>query len=274
MRFAQSSFVYYNYSLSYAIRDLHALGYDGIEIWAGRPHMYRNDLDEELGGIKQLLEIYGMKVCNLIPAQFRYPSILCSENEVVRKDSVEYIKTAVDSAVKVGSPSISLCPGMVLFDGNTTQGWKQLLRSFKEIEHYAETKDILLLIEPAHRFETNLILTIDDCIKMIMELESERFGILLDTGHCHVNGEDFREIIPKCSEFPLHIHLDDNSGNSDSHLLPGEGTVDFTGLAESLKEIHYKGFISAELGMAYVMDPHAACKKTIETLNSLFPKET
>ena len=101
MRFAQSSAVYFNYSLQYAIKDLYSLGYDGIEIWGGRPHMYRNDLDEQLDGIKDLLKQYNMKTCNFIQAQFRYPTVLCSENEVVRKDSVAYIKTAIDNAIKL-----------------------------------------------------------------------------------------------------------------------------------------------------------------------------
>jgi len=41
INFSQSSAVYINYSLEYAIQDLHNLGYDGIEIWGGRPHMYK-----------------------------------------------------------------------------------------------------------------------------------------------------------------------------------------------------------------------------------------
>ena len=57
MKFAQSSAVYFNYSLQYAIKDLYSSGYDGIEIWGGRPHMYRNDLDEQLDEIKDLLNL-------------------------------------------------------------------------------------------------------------------------------------------------------------------------------------------------------------------------
>ena len=60
MKFAQSSAVYYNYSLKYAIQDLGRIGYDGIEIWGGRPHMYRQDLDEQLTDILSLLEKYDL----------------------------------------------------------------------------------------------------------------------------------------------------------------------------------------------------------------------
>ena len=270
MRFAQSSAVYFNYSLQHAIKDLHALGYDGIEIWGGRPHMYRHDLDEQMGEIVALLRECEMEVCNFIPAQFRYPSVLCSDNEAVRADSVAYIKDAMDNAVKVGSPAVSLCPGMTLFDRDVAAGWKQLARSLSEIAEYNHDKGLQLLIEPAHRFETNLILTIEDCLRMIDELKSDSFGVLLDTGHCHVNGEAFEQVIPLCKGRSLHIHLDDNNGDSDAHLIPGKGGVDFAALAEALREIDYDGFVSAELGGAYIMDPTAACAKTLPILREMF----
>ena len=270
MKFAQSSAIYFNYSLQHAIKDLHSLGYDGIEIWGGRPHMYRHDLDEQMDEIVALLRECDMEVCNFIPAQFRYPSVLCSDNEAVRADSVAYIKDAMDNAVKVGSPAVSLCPGMTLFDRDVTAGWKQLARSLKEIEQYNRDKGLQLLIEPAHRFETNLILTVEDCLRMIDELKSDSFGVLLDTGHCNVNGENFRQAIGRCKGLPLHIHLDDNSGDSDAHLIPGQGNVDFAALAEALDEIDYDGFISAELGGAYIMDPTAACAETLPILREMF----
>ncbi|MBM4761131.1 sugar phosphate isomerase/epimerase family protein [Bacillus sp. B15-48] len=272
MKFAQSSAVYFNYSLQYAIRDLHELGYQGIEIWGGRPHMFMHDFDEQMDELVSLLKELDMKVCNFIPAQFRYPSILCSENEMVRKQSVEYIQIAIDNAIKVGSPSVSLCPGMVLFDQDKNKGWDQLVKSLKEIDEYADGKEIQLLIEPAHQFETNLILTVEDGMRMLDVLQSDRFGILLDSGHAHLNGEDFNEIMKLCKGVPLHIHIDDNFGDFDAHLIPGKGNVNLAALFEALYEDNYDGFVSAELGPGYIMAPTSACKETLDYLKSMSKK--
>jgi protein FrlC len=122
-----------------------------------------------------------------------------------------------------------------------------------------------------HRFESNLILTIDDGLRMIDELKSDRFGILLDTGHCHVNGEDLSSAVLKCRGVPLHIHIDDNNGDFDSHLIPGRGTIDFGALRKALSEIGYNGYVSAELGGMYITDPVSACEKTLEFLRRTFP---
>ena len=121
-----------------------------------------------------------------------------------------------------------------------------------------------------NKMEDEGILTIEDCLKMLDELKSDKFGILLDTGHCNINGENFEEIIPKCKGLPFHIHLDDNNGDSDSHLIPGKGNADYKGLVCALKEINYSGYISAELSAAYCMNPTSACRETLTFLKDVF----
>jgi len=262
MRFSQSSFVYFNYPLQEAIRRLHEHGYQGIEVWGGRPHMYRHDLDDQLDEITALLDRFGMNVSNFVPAQFRYPSILCSLNETVRRDSVAYIQDAIDNALKLGAPHVSLCPGMTLYGQDLEDGWAQLRKSVEELLDYAAGKDVELLIEPAHQYESTLILTVDDGLRMIEEIGSHQLGILLDTGHAHLNGEDLAEDVRKLADVPLHIHIDDNDGESDQHLVPGDGSIDFEPFAAALEAIDYQGFISAELGFGYTFDPDPAVERT------------
>ena len=270
MKFAQSSFVYLNYPLPEAIRRLHRYGYQGIEVWGGRPHVYRHDLDDQLDDIAAQLDRLGMTVSNFIPAQFRYPSILCSLNETVRRDSVRYIQDAIDNAVRLGSPYVSLCPGMTLAGEDLDRGWAQLRQSIIELLDYAAATDLVLLIEPAHKAESTLILTVEDGRRMIDDIGSERLGILLDTGHAHVNGEQLAEVALGLKQVPLHIHIDDNHGDSDAHLIPGEGNIDFGPFVQALKEIDYQGFVAAELGFQYTLDPDPAVKQTRAVLGQLF----
>jgi len=270
MKFSQSSFVYFNYPLQAAIRRLHQYGYQGIEVWGGRPHAYRRDLDDELDEIIALLDRFEMTVPNFVPAQFRYPSILCSLSETIRRDSVRYIQDAIDNALRLGAPYVSLCPGMTLFGQDLAKGWTQLRKSFMELLDYTEGKDLVLLIEPAHAAESTLILTVEDGLRMIGEIGSERLGILLDTGHANVNGEDLADVVTRLKDVPFHIHIDDNHGDSDAHLIPGEGNIDFEPFVRALKEINYQGIVSAELGFQYTPDPDTAVEKTYAVLSKMF----
>jgi protein FrlC len=269
-RFAQSSFVYLNYPLQEAIRRLHRFGYQGIEIWGGRPHLYRHDLDAELDSIKALLDQFEMTVPNFIPAQFRYPTILCSSNESVRRDSVRYIEDAIDNALKIGAPSVSLCAGMTLYGESIDQGWANLRQSIIELIDYTDQTNLRLLIEPAHQAESTLILTIADGLRMIREIKSERLGICLDTGHAHLNHEDLAQIVRDLRGVPLHIHIDDNRGDSDAHLMPGEGRIDYKPFVRALREMSYPGFVSAELGFQYTLEPDVAVTQTHRAMRQMF----
>lgn len=270
MIFAQSSFVYFNYHLLDAIERLHRAGYGGIEIWGGRPHAYRSDLDDQVSRINETLDKCEMVVPNFVPAQFRYPSILCSMNESVRRDSVAYIKHAVDNAVKFRAKTVSVCPGMTLAGEDLDACRNQLKQSLVEILDHADKAGISILIEPAHEWETTLVLTVRDALDLIGEIGSERLGVLLDTGHLHVNGEDQAEAVRACRDVPLHIHIDDNNGDSDAHMVPGRGGIDFGPFAEALKEIDYRGAVSAELGFQYTLKPDGPVKETMDFLRSTF----
>ena len=211
-----------------------------------------------------------MSVPNFIPAQFRYPSILCSMNETVRSDSVAYIEDAIRNASVLGSRHVSLCPGMTLVGEDLDRGWAQLRKSFIELLDHTKGTDVVLLIEPAHRFESTLILTVAHGLRMIEEIGSDRLGILLDTGHASVNGEDLAAVVRSLQGIPYHIHIDDNFGDSDAHLIPGDGGIDFEPFAAALRETGYQGAVSAELGFQYVFDPDPAVEKTLRALQASF----
>jgi protein FrlC len=183
---------------------------------------------------------------------------------------VRYIQDAIDNALRLGAPYVSLCPGMTLFGEDPDKGWAQLRKSFMELLDYTGGKDLVLLIEPAHAAESTLILTVEDGLRMMEEIGSERLGILLDTGHANVNGEDLAEVVASLKDVPFHIHMDDNHGDSDAHLIPGGGSIDFAPFVKALKEINYQGFVSAELGFQYTPDPDSAVEKTYAVLSKMF----
>ncbi len=78
-------------------------------------------------------------------------------------------------------------------------------------------------------------------------------GMILDAGHAHVHlsqsnaGMDLAEYI---RQIPFHIyevHVTDNHGSADEHLLPGKGTLDFRRLREGLELNGFDGVISLEV---------------------------
>ena len=84
---------------------------------------------------------------------------------------------------------------------------------------------------------------------MIAPLDPHIFGVCLDTGHLnlHEDRDPYRFIISAGNR--LHaLHIADNEGASDQHLMPfGRGSVDFSAVVKGLREIGYEGLFNYEI---------------------------
>jgi fructoselysine 3-epimerase len=264
IRLSLSSFVYLNYPLTEAIQRMARAGYAGIDIWGGRPHAYRHDLSQaETAELRRLMESLNLGVASLIPAQFRYPTCLCSPYEAIRQDSVAYIQDSLQTASALGAPVVSVCPGHSLFGQPTAAAWDCLKASLDEICRFARRYSIRIAIEPADRYETDLIQTTAQALRMIDEVGHDNLGVVLDTGHAQVVGELVGEALSMAKDRLFHIHVDDNQGLRDQHLVPGQGTFDFAGFCQALERIGYQGYLGVELGWDYTVDPDPAVHQAI-----------
>lgn len=271
MKTSVSTFVYFNYPLEEAIRRIARAGYNGVDIWGGRPHAYRKDLnDQEKKSLRRLLDDLNLAVPSFIPAQFRYPTCLCSSNEVIRRDSVAYIKDSIETAVALGASVVSVCPGHSLHGQGREDAWRRLCMSLDELCDFAAKHGVRLAIEPADRYETDLVQTTDDALRLLRELGYNNLGVVLDAGHCQLVGESPSNAVRKLGSALFHVHIDDNFGQRDQHLVPGEGNVDFASFIAALDEVAYDGFLAVELGWDYTVDPDPAVRGSIAYLESLF----
>ena len=82
----------------------------------------------------------------------------------------------------------------------------------------------------------------DPCIiaDLVKEVDSPYFGWCFDVGHAWSSGFA-PDVVRQCSVAPLSLHIQDNHGNGDEHLIPGDGTIDFDLFFTALKEAGYHG---------------------------------
>ena len=268
MKYSLSSLVYSNYLLKDAILAIARVGYDGIDIWGGRQQAYRDDLNSfQIAEICKILNGEGLIVPSVIPAQFRYPTSLCSPLDNIRLDSVEYIKRGIDLAVAFNSPIVSICPGHTVFGQSIRDGYVRLFDSIIRICEYAEQFSIKIALEPADKYETDIISDVYGGKELAREINKDNFGIVLDTGHEHVVGNEIGKSIRDLEDKLFHFHLDDNNGIRDQHLVPGDGKIDFSGFIEAVNGLDNKEMIlTAELSWDYSIDPDPAAEKTLDWL--------
>jgi sugar phosphate isomerase/epimerase len=63
--------------------------------------------------------------------------------------------------------------------------------------------------------------------------------------------------------------VEDIPGRKHYHLIPGEGTMDWTGLRDSLRKIEYDKFLTVEL-YTHTADPQTAAVKSHQFLSRCF----
>ena len=114
----------------------------------------------------------------------------------------------------------------------------------KRIVEQAAEHEIAVCIENLSEEASDLELAFHEIPGLMMTL---------DLGHGELLCEKNRSLgfIEKFPERIKHVHLHDNRGGSshkdDLHLPPGEGVIDFTGLFEALRRIHYDRTVTLEL---------------------------
>ena len=59
-----------------------------------------------------------------------------------------------------------------------------------------------------------------------------------------MSGMPVGELLACCA--PLSLHIQDNHGQRDDHLLPGDGAIDWDDVTAVLKEIGYRGDVVLE----------------------------
>ena len=91
---------------------------------------------------------------------------------------------------------------------------------------------------------------IDDILYAIDKVGSDRLGVCLDTGHLNLTKTSSqREFILKAGSRLWALHIADNEGVTDQHIIPyGRGNVDFIEVARALREIDYDGIFNYEIG--------------------------
>lgn len=62
----------------------------------------------------------------------------------------------------------------------------------------------------------------------------------IDTGHAHIMHQ-VRPLIEEFGDRWAYTHINDNDGLSDRHLAPGDGTCDFSLIAQLAGEVGYSG---------------------------------
>jgi protein FrlC len=269
MKLGSATSVLIRYAIQDAVGIVAEAGFDGIDIWGGRPHIYRQDYSRaQLEGLRKSIEEKGLAVSSFMPAFYRYPHSLSSPNPVVRKDSIQYMLDCLENAVLLGAGILLVVPDHSLNGQETRDSFQRMLESVDEVAHKAAQYEIMLGLEVLHEDETDLVNTSRDAMGIIEALGHDSLGVVVDTGALNLSKESMESVLAATNGRLLQVHVNDNDGIEQQNLIPGDGTYDFEAMLALLDKHSFEGFISAELSKDFAGDPAPALRLTVKRMRA------
>ncbi len=118
------------------------------------------------------------------------------------------------------------------------------VKALKELCGYIKGTDMNICLENLFTRYTKC----EDLLALINAVGAGNLAICLDTGHLNIVAEDQADFIRKAGSHLKALHIADNEGKSDQHMMPyGKGTVKWANVAAAIKEIGYEGLFNYEI---------------------------
>ena len=117
------------------------------------------------------------------------------------------------------------------------------LDNLRTVAQYAALRGVSFALENTPRGYTREPTRL---VELMTDLGAPNVGVVIDTGHRNIVGDPV-EALRTIGEHLITLHLHDNHGEQDEHLLPGLANIDWNGVVGALDEIDYPGVFMYEL---------------------------
>ena len=251
--------------LEHCFQDAKRFGYDFIELWGGRPHAFAPDLKAgEIVDVKRLSEKYQMPVLGFTPEHNAYPYNFMIGSELQRRDAVDYLKLCLDMARELGSDYMLVSPAYAGYLAAYEEIWTRMVTTLRELTDHAEKVGVKLVVETLTPYESNAFKSANDLIELFKRIDSPYIVGMCDVVPPFVQHESIMAYIDKLGEKMYHMHIIDGDQGTDSHIVPGEGSIPLPELFKELKDVGYEKTATLELVTGYINEPRLYARRAID----------
>src|SRR3954454_2346177 len=229
-------------SIADAVRDISAVGYEGVEVFDGNlaaiadaPETFTDVLAES--GV-ELVSVY-------TGANFVYADVL--------PDEMHRIRTACELASTFGAGRLVVGGGARRAAGTTAEDYDRLGKALDSVVDLAAEHGL----EASYHPHLSTIVESPDELDRIME--RTRIAFCPDTAHLAAGGGDPAAQIRQYGDRVRHVHLKDVALEARTFLPLGQGDLDFRDILGAVREAGYDSWLVVELD-AYDGHPREAAE--------------
>jgi sugar phosphate isomerase/epimerase len=277
-KFGISTHLYHEQRLDKAhLIEIATNGFDTVEVFATRSHFDYHD-SAAVRSLRDWLIEAGLELHSIhapitdvfANGRSQRSFSTASRNADERRATIREMEAALSIAsvipfkylvVHLGVP-VAQHPGA---DDNHRES---AVRSVEEIHRMAAAAGVRIALEVMG----NDLSTPSDLVDILeRSFDGADLGICMDVGHAHMLG-DTAEAIETTSEYLATTHIHDNRRQSDDHLVPFQGNINWAATIMAFEKIGYDGVLMYEVKAAEspraVLERSVAARRRLEALMS------
>jgi len=221
------------------LKSIAALGFQAVELPIEDPALV------DAAALKPVLEDLGLQahVCGA----FGPGRDLTNPDATVRANTRQYIDACLDIAATLNARNFAgpmysqVGKARQLPPDERQREWDLAVAELKLVSASAADRGLCLALEPINRFETDLVNTTADSLRMIREIDHPAAKVMIDTFHMTIEEADLGAAIRAAGKDLIHVQVSENHRG-----VTGTGLTPWVSFRDALVEIGYSGSIVIE----------------------------
>lgn len=215
------------------------MGYDKVEIPVEDPSFF------DVKKVKKALDDNGLEA--IVCGAFGPGRDFTNDDPVYHRDSFEYIKACLDICNGLGAgffagPMYSAVgKARLVSPEKKKQEWDRAVKNLENVCELASGKGLEIALEPLNRFESDLVNTAEDVMRLVNDINHPAAKILLDAFHMNIEEPDIERAIRLAGDKLIHMQVSENYRGT-----PGTGQTRWEDYKRGLEAINYEGAVSIE----------------------------
>lgn len=178
---------------------------------------------------------------------------MLSPRATERKRCCESVVRLFDLCVELGIPALNMPPALIQDNPERIRSPGEfssvqerldalLLEQLPEIGEAARERNVLLLLEPVNRSESEYLNRVAHAAELCRRLAHPNIGVTADFYHMRMEESDIPRALRAAGKYLKLVHVAEAAGRAE----PGSGSFDFLPGFATLKRLKYRGFVEVE----------------------------
>lgn len=215
------------------------MGFDAVEI----PIEYPEKIDAKK--VKAALEANELEP--IVCGAFGPSRDLTHDDPAVHENCFQYIRQGLDlcnewDATFLAGPMYSAVGKARMLSPELRKiEWERAVTNLHKVCKMAQDRKLEIALEPLNRFESDMVNTAEDVLRLIKDINHPAAKVLLDGFHMAIEERNIEHAITSVGDKLIHVQVSENYRGT-----PGTGQTPWDSFKKGLKNINYKGVISIE----------------------------